>query len=324
MIGVGFLDSVLNLTIPITAAILLACLGEIISERAGVLNLGVEGIMAVGALFGIAVASLTGSYWTGFFIGTIAGGVLSLLLGFFCISLKSDPIITGVMITLLGVATTTFFGQRWTGADVPTFNEITVPVLIEIPFVGRALFQNDPPVYLAYLMVPIVWVFLFRTNLGMEIIATGDDPRTADTMGINVFKIKYLAVFIGGLLAGAGGVTISLSFAGLWTAGLIDGRGWVAIALVIFARWRPFPALAGALLFGFVFAAQFPVQGVDPSTALPFGEALGSVYNFVLHPAIMGTYPFLFTIAVLAVATIREESAVAMPQELLEPYMRES
>jgi simple sugar transport system permease protein len=143
-------------------------------------------------------------------------------------------------------------------------------------------------------------------------------------MGINVFKIKYLAVFIGGLLAGAGGVMISLSFSNLWTAGLIDGRGWVAVALVIFARWRPFPALAGASLFGFIFAAQFPVQGITPSEILPFGTALGPLYDFLFHPTIMGTYPFLFTIAILAVATIREEGAVAMPQELLEPYMRES
>lgn len=324
MTGIGFFNTVLNLSVPITAAILFACLGDIISERAGVLNLGVEGAMAIGALVGIATAGITGSPWLGLLAGALAGGMISLVLGFFCISLKSDPIITGVMITLLGVATTTFFGQSWTGADVPTFNEITIPLLTEIPVVGRPFFANDAPVYIAFLMVPLVWIFLFRTNLGMEIIATGDDPQTADTMGINVFKIKYLAVLIGGLLAGAGGVTISLSFSNLWTAGLIDGRGWVAIALVIFARWRPFPALAGASLFGFVFAAQFPVQGVTPSEALPLGTALGPVYDFFLNPAIMGTYPFLFTIVVLVIATTQEDTAVSMPEELLEPYVRES
>lgn len=322
--AIDFFTTILNLAVPITAAILLACLGEIISERAGVLNLGIEGAMAVGALTGVATAGVTGNYWLGFAAGMVAGGLLSLLLGFFLISLKSDPIITGVMITLLGIATTTFFGQAWSGADIPTFEPVPIPILADIPIIGVALFQSDPPVYFACLMVPMVWYFLFKTNLGMEIIATGDDPRTADTMGINVFKIKYLAVFIGGLLAGAGGVMISLSFSNLWTAGLIDGRGWVAVALVIFARWRPFPALAGASLFGFIFAAQFPVQGITPSEILPLGTALGPLYDFLFHPTIMGTYPFLFTIAILAVATIREEGAVAMPQELLEPYIRES
>lgn len=321
---VGFLGSVIDLSIPITAAILFACLGEIVAERAGVLNLGVEGVMSVSALTGIAVSGLTGSYWLGFGVGIIAGAVLSLLLGVFCISMKSDPIITGVMVTLLGVALTTFFGQSWTGVDVPTFSPVTIPVLVDLPVVGRALFNNDLPIYFAFLMVPVVWFFLFRTNLGMELIAVGDDPETADTMGIDVFKLKYFAVLICGVLAGAGGVLISLSFADAWTSGLINGRGWVAIALVIFARWRPVPALGGAFLFGLIFAAQFPMQGIDPSALFPLGGTLGPAYDFVFHPIIMSTYPFLFTIAVLALATASGTRGVSMPQSLLSPYMREN
>jgi simple sugar transport system permease protein len=320
----GFAGSVIDLSIPITAAILFACLGEIVAERAGVLNLGIEGIMSVSALTGIAVSGLTGSHWFGLAGGILAGVIISLLLGVFCISMKSDPIITGVMITLLGVSLTTFFGEAWTGTDVSTFTEVSIPLLVELPVVGQAIFKNDLLVYFAFLTVPLTWLFLFNTNLGMEIIAVGDDPETADTMGIDVFKIKYLAILICGILAGIGGVLISLSFADTWTAGLVDGRGWVAVALVIFARWRPLPALGGSFLFGLIFAAQFPMQGVDPSALLPLGGALGAVYDFFFHPIIMSTYPFFFTIAVLALAAASGGRAVSMPQSLLSPYMREN
>jgi simple sugar transport system permease protein len=328
---VGFTASLLGATVSAGTVFIFAGLGELISERAGILNLGVEGMMLVGALTGYVTTAITGNTWLGFIVGSLCGGGLSLLHAFLCISLKSDQAISGIMITLLGTGLTTYFGVEWTSTSIGGFQEQTIPFigqyLIKIPVLGIALFQNTPTDYIAILLVPIVWAFLYKTNIGLEIIAVGDDPETADTMGVEVFRIQYLAVLIGGLLAGAAGAHLSLAFNQLWSTQMTAGRGWIAVALVIFAQWRPTQILAGAYLFGFFNAFQLRSQALSLSVPsdIPLAAPLNGLLEFVLNPTIMSNYPYIATLLVLVLVVIRSEnSQLAQPSALVESYSRES
>jgi simple sugar transport system permease protein len=324
----GATASILNLAIPASTPLLLGCMGAMISERSGVLNLGVEGTMAVGALAAFITAGMTGSPWLGLLVAMVASMAFVSLLGVFSITLKSDQVITGVMLSLLGVALTTYFGRPWTGQSVPTFDQVTLPLvgqyLVEIPVVGSALFQNTAIDYIAIAVVPVVWYFLFRTDIGLEIIAVGDDPETADTMCIDVARTRYLCVLLSGLFAGAAGAAVSLAFAKLWTANLINNRGWIAVALVIVSQWNPLKAVGGAYLFGVIYALQFRAQDLALTTLMPLSSELGGVYNFVFHPVIMSTYPFVITILVLVLTTRKTRKELRTPQALVTPYIREA
>jgi len=327
----SFLANFLGATVSAATVFILAGLGELISERAGVLNLGVEGIMLVGALTGFITTVLTGNYWLGFLVGGCCGMAFSLLHGFLCISLKSDQAISGIMITLLGTGLTTYFGVDWTSRSISGFPDRTLPligdVLVEIPVVGPALFRNTMVDYFALLLVPLVWLFLYRTNLGLEIISVGEDPETADTMGVDVFKIKYLAVLLGGLMAGFAGAHLSLAFNQLWATGMTAGRGWIAVALVIFAQWRPARVLVGAYLFGLFSVLQLRSQALSlafPSD-VPFAALLNGILDFLLNPTIMATYPYLATLVVLFVVVYRNENShLDQPSALVQSYTRES
>lgn len=324
------LEPILVLTVAASTPILYAALGEIIVERSGVLNLGVEGSMLAGGLVGFAVAFLTGSPTLGFIAGIAAGGALALVHGFLAISLHADQVISGVMITLLGTGLTTYFGHGWVQENISGFSSEPVPIvgqyLVQIPLIGEALFRNTAPDFLALLLVPATWYFLTRTNIGLEIDAVGNDPATADTAGIKVARTRYLCVLLGGLFAGAGGATITLAFSQLWTSEIVAGRGWIAIALVIFAQWDPIKALFGAWFFGVIQAAQFYTQGTDVANSLPLSAELGSVYAIVFDPIIMSTYPYLATILVIVAVRYRQETAeqLGVPAALLKPYLRGS
>lgn len=328
---VGFLAGLLDATVRAATVLIFASLGEIISERGGVLNLGVEGIMLVGALGGFVVTVITGSYWLGFLAGILLGVAMSSIHAFLTISLKSNQVISGIMLTLLGIGLTTFFGQQWVSKSIAGFPKVTLPIvgqyLVEIPIIGEALFRSTAPDFIALALVPIVWFFLFRTNLGLEIISVGEDPETADTMGVGVFKMRYLCVLIGGGFAGAAGAHLSLAYSQLWVPGMVAGRGWIAVALVIFAQWRPERALVGAYLFGFLDALQLRSQAIslqlDPGT--PLAEFVNPILGFVMHPTIMATYPYLATILVLVFTVVRlENKQLGVPSALLKPYSRET
>ena len=327
----GFLANFLGATVSAATVFIFAGLGELISERAGVLNLGVEGIMLVGALTGFITTVVTGNYWLGFAVGGLCGMAFSLLHAFLCISLKSDQAISGIMLTLLGTGVTTYFGVDWTSRGISGFPEWTVPVvgeaLIETPIVGPALFRNTMTDYLALALVPLVWLFLYRTNLGLEMVSVGEDPETADTMGVDVFKIQYLAVLLGGLLAGFAGAHLSLAFNQLWSTGMTAGRGWIAVALVIFAQWRPARVLVGAYLFGLFSVLRLRSQALSLSipAEVPFATALNGVLEFLLNPTIMATYPYLATLIVLFVVVYRNENSLLdQPAALVQSYSRES
>jgi ABC-type uncharacterized transport system permease subunit len=327
----GLAAGLANATVNASTVLILAGLGELISERAGVLNLGVEGIMLVGALTGFITTAMTGNYWLGFGVALVAGGLMSLIHAFLCITLNSDQAVSGIMLTLLGTGLTTYFGNAWSGQSVSGFPEHTIPVigglLLEIPILGPAVFESTVTDYAALLLVPLVWLFLYRTNLGLELVSVGEDPETADTMGVDVFKMRYLAVIIGGILAAAAGAHLSLAFNKIWSASMTAGLGWIAVALVIFARWRPDRILVGAYLFGLFNALQLFSQGLNLtlSAGTPFAGVLNPVINFVMNPTIMSTYPYIATLVVLVVTVIRAENKdLAQPSALVQSYSRES
>jgi simple sugar transport system permease protein len=327
----GLAAGLANATVNASTVLILAGLGELISERAGVLNLGVEGIMLVGALTGFITTTMTGNYWLGFGVALVAGGLMSLIHAFLCITLNSDQAVSGIMLTLLGTGLTTYFGNAWSGQSVSGFPEHTIPVigglLLEIPILGPAVFESTVTDYAALLLVPLVWLFLYRTNLGLELVSVGEDPETADTMGVDVFKMRYLAVIIGGVFAAAAGAHLSLAFNKIWSASMTAGLGWIAVALVIFARWRPDRILVGAYLFGLFNALQLFSQGLNLtlSAGTPFAGVLNPVINFVMNPTIMSTYPYIATLVVLVVTVIRAENKdLAQPSALVQSYSRES
>lgn len=327
----GLATGLANATVNASTVLILAGLGELIGERAGVLNLGVEGIMLVGALSGFITTVTTGSYWLGLGIAILAGVLMSLVHAFLCVSLNSDQAVSGIMLTLLGTGLTTYFGNSYSGDSISGFPERTLPIvgdlLVEIPVVGPALFQSTVTDYAALLLVPLVWLFLYRTNIGLELVSVGEDPEAADTMGVNVYGMRYLAVLIGGALAGAAGAHLSLAFNEIWSASMTAGRGWIAVALVIFARWRPERLLLGAYLFGLFNALQLYSQGLSPtlSAGIPLAEVLNPIINFVMNPTIMSTYPYIVTLAVLVVTVVRAENReLAQPSALVQSYSRES
>lgn len=327
----GFIAGTLDATVQAATILLLAGLGELIAERAGVLNLGVEGMMIVGALGGFIVTVVTGSHWLGFAAGIVLGMLLALIHAYLCITLKADQVISGVMITLLGLGLTSFFGSGWVSKTIEGFPQITFPFvgqyLVQIPIIGEAFFRSSATDYIALALVPVVWYYLNRTNLGLETISVGEDPETADTMGVSVFKIRYLAVLIGGGFAGAAGAHLSLAYSELWTTGMTGGRGWIAIALVIFAQWRPFRLLVGAYLFGLFGVLRFRIQGLSLTVnqGFPLAHVLNPVIEFLTTPTIMGTYPYIATIVVLTYAVARTKSnRLAVPSALLQSYSRET
>jgi len=303
----AFIVSVLVGAIRAGTPLLFATLGEIITQRAGVLNLGVEGMMIVGALAGFMGSYYSHSPWIGVIIAMLCAGLLSLVHGFLCITLKSDQVVSGLMIVMLGVGLTSFFGEAMVGKTGYGFEPLEIPVLSTIPFVGEVLFHHYSLVYLAVFLVPVIWIFLFKTRVGLEIIAVGESPITADTLGIPVERVRYACVFIGGMLAGLGGCFLSLAYTRIWVDQMTAGRGWIAIALVIFAAWTPQRALWGAYLFGGIEGLQLRLQaaGVGVSHHL------------------LQMMPYVATILVLLFSA-REafRRRMGAPEALMKPYMR--
>lgn len=325
----GFLSNTLDATILAGATLLLAGLGDLISERSGVLNLGMEGIILIGALTGFATTVITSNAYIGVIAAMIAGIAISILHAFMTVTLKSDHVISGIMITLLGTGLTNYFGEDWVQYSISGFDSTYIPLvgrtLSQIPIIGEALFHNTPTTYLAFLMVPVVWFFLKKTNLGLELVAAGEDPETADTMAVNVTRMRYLGVLISGALGGIAGAHLSLAYAVLWSSEMANGRGWIAIALVVFSQWEPLRLAAGAAIFAVIEALALRTQGasIEIGSTLPLSEFINNAFNIVLNPTVMGSYPYLVTVLVLIYATTRRsEGEGGMPEALLEAYTR--
>lgn len=274
----------IDILVPLLAAavqsgtpILYATLGEIVTERSGILNLGVEGIMIVGALTGFLVAKTSGNPWLAFAAAGCAGSLAASVHGAVCLIFQGNQVVSGLALTILGVGFANYLGAGFVGQAAPGFDPLALPFLAEIPVLGPIFFRQDALVYLTYLIPLLLWLGLYNTRFGLSLRAAGEYPEAATAAGIDVVAYRWLGVLAGGFLMGLGGAYLSLAYTHLWTNNLTAGRGWIAVALVIFSFWRPGRAVFGAYLFGGIMALQLRLQASGaqiPSSLLlmlPYG-----------------------------------------------------
>lgn len=252
--------SLLAATVQSGTPILFATLGEIFTERSGVLNLGVEGAMILGALAGFLVARATGSPVLGFMAAGVIGMLAASIHGIVCLWFQGNQVVSGLALTILGTGLANYLGTAYVGQAAPGFSPVAIPGLSEIPALGEIFFNHDLLVYVSYFAVPLVWLFLARTSFGLNLRAVGEYPGAAAAAGLNVLRYRWLGILVGGFFMGLGGAYLSLAYTHLWTTNLTAGRGWIAVALVIFAFWRPGRAVFGAYLFGGIMALQLRLQ----------------------------------------------------------------
>lgn len=289
--------------------LLYAALGEIITERAGILNLGVEGMMLTGAVTGFIVAVSTGNPWFGALAAILAGGAVSLIHAILSVTFQANQVVSGLALTIFGTGLSGYLGKSYIGIPAPqTFSKFPLPVLADIPLIGPVLFNQDALVYFSYLLVPVIWFYIYKTKHGLNLRAIGENPGAADAVGINVFVLRYIYVVIGGMLAGLAGAYLSLAYAPAWLENMTAGRGWIAVALVIFATWNPLKAVGGAYLFGGVDALGYRMQAMGLDVSSFFLKML----------------PYIFTIIVLIFATTQtNKKHIGAPGALSLSYDRE-
>ncbi len=297
----GTLEAILLTIVTASTPLLIAAIGELVVERSGVLNLGVEGMMLMGAVTGFGVALSTGSPWLGALAAVIVGALLSLLFGVLALSLVTNQVATGLALTLLGTGFSGMIGVDYVGQPGVRMPNLEIPGLSSIPLVGKLLFAEDPLFYLSIILVVGVSWFLFRTRAGLTLRAIGDNHGSAHALGISVIGVRYLAVMFGGACAGLAGAQLSLVYTPQWVENMTSGRGWIALALVVFASWRPWRVLAGAYLFGAITIAQLHIQAINladiaflPSPLYRIMELLKSVPTQFLS-----ALPYLATVLVL-------------------------
>ena len=303
-----FLFSVLGAAIQSGTPLLFAVLGTILVERSGVMNLGLEGLMLVGALAGFAAASVTSNLLLAILFAMMAGALLGLLHALFCVVLRINQVVSGLAITLLGSGITGLWGTRFAGTTAARFVPVKLPLLGDIPVLGQIFFGHDVLVYVALGLVPLLWFFLYRTRFGMNLRAVGEEPRAADSRGIDVYRVRFLYTIGGSAITALGGAYLSLAANSLWMDNLTAGRGWIAIALALFAGWDPVKALLGATLFGGISALGFHLQA----------------FGVPVSPYLLKMLPYLLTIGVLALTSSeRSRRKLGTPSSLGIPYSRE-
>jgi simple sugar transport system permease protein len=304
--------SFLNAAIVAGTPILFATLGEIITERAGNLNLGVEGMMLMGAVLGFMVGLSTGNAALALLTAMIAGACGALIFAFLTITLRANQTVSGLTLTIFGTGFADFVGQDLVGKIAPEglrmfFRPYTIPLLGDIPFIGPVFFRQDVFVYLGYVTSILLGIYLYKTSCGMNLRAVGENPAASDAAGINVTLYKYLHTLLGGALCGLGGAYLSLVYVPALQEGVTAGRGWIAVALVIFSTWNPYKALFGAYLFGGLDIIGFRIQGLGINISQYFIDML----------------PYLVTIIVLVVVSMRKSKEKAPPKALGNAYFRE-
>lgn len=267
-------EAILLTVITAATPLVVAALGELVTERAGVLNLGVEGMMVMGAVGAFAVTQITGSPYIGLVAGIACGALFSLLFGFLTLTLVANQVATGLALTLLGLGASGMLGESYVGAPGIKLQPIAIPLLSDIPFIGPVLFRQDIIFYLSVaLAIGVNW-FLFRSRTGLKLRAIGDNHASAHALGIHVIRTRYLAVLFGGACAGLAGAQLSLIYTPQWVENMTAGRGWIALALVVFASWRPWRVLAGGYLFGAVSIGQLHAQAMGVGIPSQFLSAL--------------------------------------------------
>ncbi len=290
----------------------LAALGEVLAERAGVVNLGVEGLMALGAITGIATVVAVPSPMLGFALALLVGLAVGMVFATATVIVRANQILCGLALTLMGTGVAAMIGKAYSGIPAPaTFPPIAIPLLSELPLVGRALFTQNILVYLIYLVLPFcIHHLLFRTRHGLDLRAVGENPAAADAAGIPVRRIRFWYVSVGAAFAAGAGAYLTLAFVPSWSEGVVAGRGWIAVALVIFAGYRPWTAVMAALLFGLI-------------TSLGF---VGQARNWPIAAPVLSMLPYLGTIALMIVPVLAWQKVrrlMAAPAALGEPYFRD-
>jgi simple sugar transport system permease protein len=304
----AFFSGLIGAMMRMATPIIFATLGEILSERAGVLNLGIEGIMLMGAMTGFLVTFSTGSIWLGVLAAAGVGMLLALLMAFLAVYLGLSQHVSGLGITLFATGLAMFvyrlyFGSPTVPPIVEPFQQISLPLLSKIPVIGPGLFTQYSLTYIAWILIPLMSILLYKTKVGLKIRTVGENPVVADTVGVNVNLTRTLCLVAGGALMGIGGAFLTLAHQNMFLIDVIGGRGWVAIAMVIFGNWDPVKGTIGALIFGLLDGLQLRLQSVG--VAIPF------------HIFLM--IPYLLTI----VALISVSRKAAVPAGLLQPYRRE-
>jgi general nucleoside transport system permease protein len=299
------LATLVALTLAAGTPLVLAGTGELVTERSGVLNLGVEGMMLVGAVVSFIVAATTHAPWLGVIAGMLAAAALSLVFALLTLTLMANQVAAGLALSLFGIGLSAFAGLNYVSVVIEGIKPLAIPGLSDLPFLGKLLFAHSPFVYVSIALVAVVQWFLFRTRAGLIVRAVGESPDSAHAIGYRVVAIRYAAVLFGGACAGMAGAYLAVAYTPLWTEGMTAGRGWIALALVVFATWKPWRVLAGAYLFGAVTLAQFQAQalGVDVPSQL------------------LSMLPYLATIIVLTIIS-RDAATIRLnaPASLGKPY----
>jgi simple sugar transport system permease protein len=297
---VGLIEAIILAVLAASTPLLLAATGELVTERAGVLNLGVEGMMIVGAACGFGGAWLSGSVIIGALCGILAGMLMSLIFALMTLGLAVNQVATGLALTILGIGLSGLIGSRFVGEKISLAPHLYIPGLTDIPLVGRILFGEDAFVYLSLALVIGVWFFLYRTRPGLILRAAGDNHASAHALGYGVLRIRLFAVMFGGACAGLAGAYLPLAYTPFFIPGMTAGRGWIALALVVFASWRPGRLVIGAYLFGAVTILQLHAQG--------WGVGIPS--------QLMSALPYLATIVVLVLISRARSGGSTAPAAL--------
>lgn len=304
--------SFLNAAIQAGTPLLFATLGEIITEKVGNLNLGVEGMMLIGAVAGFLTGMSTSSAVLAILGAAAAGALFALIYAFLTVTLKANQVVTGLSLTILGTGTSSFVGKTLNGSVVPDiikgfFAVKKIPLLGDIPFIGSIFFNQNVFVYLGYIAAALFYIYLFKTRFGLNLRMVGENPSAADASGINVDLYKYVHILIGGAMAGLGGAYLSLVYIPSWQENVTGGRGWIAVALVIFATWNPTKALLGSYFFGGLDIIGFRIQK----------------FNIHISQYLIDMLPYIATIVVLIFISMKKNKEYMPPKELGNAYFRE-
>jgi len=304
----GLLSAILFATVVAGTPLILTALGELVTEKSGVLNLGAEGIMSVGAVAAFATTIHTGSPLLGVLAGMAAGMAMSALFGFAALTLQANQVASGLALSIFGVGLSAFIGKPYESQTLNSVPPLPIPLLSRLPLLGHALFEQQALVYFSWIMLGLVAWFLYRTRWGLALRAVGETPVAAHAIGYNVLRIRYLATLFGGAMAGIGGAFLSVFYTPLWVEGMVAGRGWIALSLVVFATWRPGRVMIGAYLFGGCMITQMFVQGSGAKISIP-AQFLSSL-------------PYVATILVLVLIS-RNRSTIRLnsPASLGQPFL---
>jgi len=307
----SIITSILFATVVAGTPLIIVALGQLIAEKSGVLNLGAEGMMAMGAIAAFAVTLHSGNPWLGVLAGMAAGAAMSFIFAIVVLSLLGNQVASGLALSILGVGLAAFIGKPYESEILPAVAAWRIPLLSDIPILGEALFAHQALVYFSWvLFAGIVW-FLYRSRPGLVLRAVGESPSSAHSIGYHAIRIRYLATLFGGAMAGIGGAFLSVFYTPLWVEGMVAGRGWIAIALVVFATWRPLRVVLGAYLFGGVMVVQLFVQGSGLEINIP--------------SQFLSALPYLATIIVLVIIS-RDQNTVRLnaPVSLGQPFRPEA